>query len=241
MANNFPSMISREGLLKALTLVPTIIFVLFLTAFSGFLVSHNAFGLHEVVPVKASVANPGPTAACNNGQYLVAPDTCCPVGDNYSEDLCVSQFSNPTQPTILPREIGSYMKIESNPALLSTNQFSNMSFYLNTTDNHVHLKGLLTNLLHETVYGSQTNLFGPLMALLNASGHKSNFGTGLSGSGQLSLMLSFMDNATGQQLKSVNGSIQGPIGPGKTVHFDVDTGYGKAQASQEFPYMKPQV
>lgn len=145
---------------------------------------------------------------CNSDQYLVGPDRCCPVGDNYSGGLCLSRQS-PKEwiGPIVPSGQGntsSQLKVEFNP--YSTDQFSSMSLYLNTTDNHVHFKGLLTNLLHETVYGPQTNLFGPLMAFLNATGHKSNFGPALPGPGQLSFTLSFEDNATGTQLKSVSGS-----------------------------------
>ncbi len=69
-------------------------------------------------PFVPNVPNLGPTAACNNNQYLVAPATCCPVGDNYSGGLCVSQLSNLTEPTMLPSmgqggKTGSLLKVES--------------------------------------------------------------------------------------------------------------------------------
>ena len=50
----------------------------------------------------------------------------------------------------------------------------------------------------------------------------------------------FTNKSTGHLLRSVSGAITTPIGPGKTVGYDFDTGYTPAQLAQ-FRSMKLEV
>jgi hypothetical protein len=91
---------------------------------------------------------------------------------------------------------------------VETNQFSqglafgNVVVYFNSSDGHYHLKGLAKNMLPET---------------------RSN---------SVYLSIDFQDKSTGTTVKSVSGNLNGPIEPGQTVPFDVDTYYTIAQGNQ---------
>ena len=93
----------------------------------------------------------------------------------------------------------------TNPNLTSL-KVNSAEIYLNTTDSHYHVRGTVTNMLHETKDISTV--------------------TGV-----------FTNKSTGHLLSSVFGPITTPIGPGKSVGYDVDTGYTRAQLA-EFPSMK---
>jgi len=80
--------------------------------------------------------------------------------------------------------------------------FSNVNVYLNTSDGHYHLKGLAKNTLPET---------------------RSN---------SIYLSIDFQDKSTGTTVKSLSGNLNGPIDPGQTAPFDIDTGYTAAQGNQ---------
>lgn len=92
----------------------------------------------------------------------------------------------------------------TNPNLLPM-KVNSAEIYLNTTDSHYHVRGTVTNMLHETKDISTV--------------------TGL-----------FTNKSTGSLLSSF-GPIITNIGPGKTVGYDVDTGYTSAQLAQ-FKSMK---
>jgi hypothetical protein len=95
---------------------------------------------------------------------------------------------------------------DANPNLLPI-RVNSAEIYLNTTDSHYHVRGTVTNMLHETKDISSVN--------------------GL-----------FTNKSTGSLLGS---AMQGPIithlGPGKTIGYDIDTGYTSAQLAQ-FKSMK---
>ena len=85
-----------------------------------------------------------------------------------------------------------------NPSPLKVNS---AEIYLNTTDSHYHVRGTVTNTLHESKdFSSVTGVF--------------------------------TNKTTGHLLNSTFGPITTPIGPGKTVGYDFDTGYTTAQLSQ---------
>jgi hypothetical protein len=85
-----------------------------------------------------------------------------------------------------------------NPSPLKVNS---AEVYLNTTDSHYHVRGTVTNTLHESKdFPSVTG--------------------------------AFTNKTTGHLLSSVFGPIATPIGPGKTVGYDFDTGYTPAQLAQ---------
>jgi hypothetical protein len=101
---------------------------------------------------------------------------------------------------------GIAIPIELNP----TGDFaaSNMVFYINTTDGALHLKGLLKNILHETI------------------------------STDTLITLTFRDRSTDTVLKAdINTFIHKEIGPGATIPFNIDTGYSAKQAN-EFQFIK---
>lgn len=94
----------------------------------------------------------------------------------------------------------------TNPNLLKVNS---AEIYLNTTDSHYHVRGTVTNMLHQ--------------------GKDISTVTGV-----------FTNKSTGHLLSSLFGPITTPIGPGKTVGYDFDTGYTPAQLAQ-FRSMKLEV
>jgi hypothetical protein len=93
---------------------------------------------------------------------------------------------------------------DTNPNLLPM-RVNAAEIYLNTTDSHYHVRGTVTNMLHET------------KDISTVTGQFTNKSTG--------------------SLLSAFGPIITHIGPGKTVGYDVDTGYTRAQLA-EFPSMK---
>jgi hypothetical protein len=92
---------------------------------------------------------------------------------------------------------------------LSSLKVNSADIYLNTTDSHYHIRGTVTNMLHESKDISAV--------------------TGV-----------FTNKSTGHLLSSVFGPITTPLGPGKTVGYDFDTGYTPAQLAQ-FRSMKLEV
>ena len=92
---------------------------------------------------------------------------------------------------------------------LSSLKVNSADIYLNTTDSHYHIRGTVTNMLHESKDISAV--------------------TGV-----------FTNKSTGHLLSSVFGPITTPLGPGKTVVYDFDTGYTPAQLAQ-FRSMKLEV
>jgi hypothetical protein len=46
------------------------------------------------------------------------------------------------------------------------------------------------------------------------------------------MTINFEDKATETTVKTISGNINGPIDPGKTAPFDIDTGYTAAQGNQ---------
>jgi hypothetical protein len=91
---------------------------------------------------------------------------------------------------------------------LEINQFSkgwsvsNVMLYLNSTDGHYHLKGMLKNTLPETRSGFE------------------------------SILVNFDDKATNSTVDSESGSINVTIDPGTSVPFDIPTMYTVKQANQ---------
>jgi hypothetical protein len=92
---------------------------------------------------------------------------------------------------------------------ISSLKVDSAEIYLNTTDSHYHVRGTVTNNVHESKDISTV--------------------TGV-----------FTNKSTGHLLSSVFGPITTPIGPGKTVGYDFDTGYTPAQLAQ-FRSMKLEV
>lgn len=96
--------------------------------------------------------------------------------------------------------------VNPNPSPLKVNS---AEIYLNTTDSHYHVRGTVTNTLHESKdFPSVTG--------------------------------AFTNKTTGHLLSSVFGPITTPLGPGKTVGYDFDTGYTPTQLAQ-FRSMKLEV
>ena len=79
---------------------------------------------------------------------------------------------------------------------------SNVTLYLNNTDGHYHLKGILKNTLPETRNGFE------------------------------SILVSFEDKATNSTVDTESGSINTTLDPGSTVPFDIATMYTTRQANQ---------
>jgi hypothetical protein len=73
--------------------------------------------------------------------------------------------------------------------------------YLNTTDSHYHVRGTITNMLHESKDMSTV--------------------TGL-----------FTNKSTGSLLNNTIAPIITHLDPGKTIGYDIDTGYTPAQLAQ---------
>lgn len=88
--------------------------------------------------------------------------------------------------------------------------FSSVIVYMNTSDGHYHLKGLAKNTLPET---------------------RSN---------TIYMTIDFKDKSTDTTVKTLSHNIDGPIDPGKTTPFDVDTGYTAEQGNQ-FEFMKVEI
>jgi hypothetical protein len=79
---------------------------------------------------------------------------------------------------------------------------SNVMLYLNTTDGHYHIRGILKNTLPETRSGFE------------------------------SILVSFEDKATNSTVDSESGSINVTMNPGTSVPFDIPTMYTAKQANQ---------
>jgi hypothetical protein len=94
---------------------------------------------------------------------------------------------------------------DTNPNSLPI-KVNSAEIYLNTTDSHYHVRGTVTNMLHEAKNISTV--------------------TGL-----------FTNKSTGSLLGNAIAPIITNIGPGKTVSYDVDTGYTSANSTQ-FKSMK---
>ena len=74
--------------------------------------------------------------------------------------------------------------------------------YLNSTDGHYHVKGMLKNTLPETRSGFE------------------------------SILVSFEDRATNSTVDTESGSINRTLDPGASVAFDIGTMYTVKQANQ---------
>jgi hypothetical protein len=103
------------------------------------------------------------------------------------------------------------MPIEINPYTQGV-AFSHLMFYLNTTDNHVHFKGLIQNTLPVSADSLSISL-GFEDKATSTSVHSASWLTPF-------------------------GSP--PINSKQTVAFDMDTGYTKAQLNQ-FQYLKAMI
>ncbi|MGB6671106.1 MAG: hypothetical protein WBE34_01600 [Candidatus Nitrosopolaris sp.] len=79
---------------------------------------------------------------------------------------------------------------------------SNVMLYLNSTDGHYHVKGMLKNTLPETRSGFE------------------------------SILVSFEDRATNSTVDTESGSINRTLDPGASVAFDIGTMYTVKQANQ---------
>ncbi len=79
---------------------------------------------------------------------------------------------------------------------------SNVMLYLNSTDGHYHMKGVLKNTLPETRSGFE------------------------------SILISFKDKATNSTVDTESGSINTTLDPGASVPFDIGTMYTLKQANQ---------
>ena len=101
------------------------------------------------------------------------------------------------------------IQIEINPDSNDV-AFANISFYLNATDHHYHLKGLVKNILPENT------------DIIIVSVSFSDRATGSS-------LHSASDD--------IDRSLTGGIAPNVILPFDIDTGYNASQAYQ-FQYMK---
>lgn len=101
------------------------------------------------------------------------------------------------------------INIQNTNPNLSSLKVNSAEIYLNTTDSHYHVRGTVTNTLHESKdFSSVTGVF--------------------------------TNKTTGHLLNSTFGPITTPIGAGKTVGYDFDTGYTPAQLAQ-FRSMKLEV
>jgi len=97
---------------------------------------------------------------------------------------------------------GIMVPVETNPFSHGLD-FTSVIVYMNTSDGHYHLKGLAKNTLR------------------------------LTRSDSIFMTISFKDKATDTTVKTLSGSyIDGPIDPGKTAPFDIDTGYTAKQGNQ---------
>lgn len=85
---------------------------------------------------------------------------------------------------------------------LNLHSFSDIKLYLNSTDGHYHVKGLLKNTLHETVFTDTI------------------------------LTIDFDDKSTGQILLANATTVNGPIVPGGSAPFDMATPYKQKDTSQ---------
>jgi hypothetical protein len=79
---------------------------------------------------------------------------------------------------------------------------SNVTLYLNSSDGHYHMKGILKNTLPETRNGFE------------------------------SILVSFEDRATNSTVDTESGSINTTLDPGASVAFDIGTMYTLKQANQ---------
>jgi hypothetical protein len=103
--------------------------------------------------------------------------------------------------TLKQQMLGITMPIEFNPFSHGM-AFSNLTFYMNNSDGHYHIKGWAQNTLPKTR------------------------------SGYIGMTILFEDKATGTSVKSAFGLINGPIDPKTTIPFDIDTGYTQGQSGQ---------
>ena len=90
-------------------------------------------------------------------------------------------------------------------------ELSNMTWYLNTTDSHYHIKGLVKNMLPETTDGIDIGI---------------NFNDRTTGA-----YLHSDKGSNGELIPS------GGIAPGAILPFDLDTGYNASQTNQ-FKYIE---
>jgi hypothetical protein len=96
---------------------------------------------------------------------------------------------------------GRSVPVETNPYSPGLD-FTSVTFYLNMSDGHYHLKGLAKNTLPET---------------------RSN---------SIFLTIDLKDKSTDTTVKTLSGNINEPIDPGQTAPFDIDTGYTARQGNQ---------
>lgn len=110
-----------------------------------------------------------------------------------------------TTAQIMP-QAGIKIPIQLNP--LGNFAASNMTFYINSTDKALHLKGTLKSMLHETISSSKM------------------------------LVLAFEDRSTGNIVRpDIYKFINDTIAPGAIIHFDIGTTYSQKNAN-EFQFIK---
>lgn len=128
----------------------------------------------------------------------------------YNDVLARQHNSNSSSGDMASSTTSSASTADQIAVPVETNQFSHgldfndVILYLNSSDGHYHLKGVVTNTLHET---------------------RDN---------QTGIVIIFRDEGdfAFDNTKTINAYIDGPIDPRKSIPFEIDSGYIAAQADQ---------